>query len=135
MRAVFPSLARANITKASSRRKGILMSSATVFSPSAHVTDGTAVSLPGDPAGFILGEILRCNGPQLPCYQERSILAGFLERFTADEAALICHQAFGVHGGMWRQAPVTVLRFSGEHDSYFAIPLLEEAHASGPGIR
>jgi hypothetical protein len=39
----------------------------------------------------------------------------------------VCEQAFGVHGGMWRGAPVTVRRFEGSQDPYFAGPLLEEA--------
>lgn len=41
----------------------------------------------------------------------------------------VCEQVFGVHGGMWRGAPVTVRRFAENQDPYFATPLLEEARA------
>lgn len=98
-----------------------------------------APGMPGistDPAGsavtraslgaFILSEITRCTGPQLPNYQAEHILDGFWERFGPD-GMVICKRAFGARNGMWRGAPVTLLRFQPQHDSYFAIPLLEEA--------
>lgn len=58
------------------------------------------------------------------------ILNGFFSRFGAEDGMAICHQAFNVHGGMWRGAPVTVARFAEGQDGYFALPLLEEARAA-----
>jgi len=79
---------------------------------------------------FIVSEIARCSGPQLPCYREQKILDGFWERFGPD-AMVICQQVFGpAHEGMWRGAPVTLLRFQPQHDEYFAVPLLNEARAN-----
>jgi hypothetical protein len=78
-------------------------------------------------AAYIQAEILRCCGPQLPCYQADQILNGFFGRYGADAGMAICERAFGVHGGMWRGAPVTLLRFQPSNDPYFSEPLLEEA--------
>lgn len=77
----------------------------------------------------ILEQIAQIHGPQLPCYQAREILDGFWERFGPGGMA-ICDQAFTAHRGMWRGAPITVLRFSERHDPFFAIPLLDEARAA-----
>jgi hypothetical protein len=82
-------------------------------------------------AAHILAEIARTGGPQLPCYRSPEILNGFFERFGPEGGMAICDQAFGVHNGMWRSAPVTVWRFQATHDTYFANPLLEEARGSG----
>jgi hypothetical protein len=78
-------------------------------------------------AKHILAEITRTGGPQLPCYQSSEILSGFFDRFGAEDGMAICDQAFAVHGGTWRSAPVTVMRFQESNDGYFAIPLLEES--------
>lgn len=75
----------------------------------------------------ILGLIARYSGPQLPNYQTGEILGGFIQRHGPDNVMAICHQAFEVHQGMWRGAPVTIQRFQRHHDDFFAIPLLEEA--------
>jgi len=77
----------------------------------------------------ILGQIARYGGPQLPCYQTGEILGGFIERWGADAMAIVI-QAFEVHHGMWRGAPVTIQRFGSRHDDFFAIPLLAEARAA-----
>lgn len=69
-------------------------------------------------------------GPQLPCYGASKILGDFLARFGFQDAMAIVNQALGVHGGMWRSAPVTVYRFQQQHDGFFAHPLLEEARAA-----
>lgn len=79
---------------------------------------------------LILSEIARCNGPQLPCFNAEQIIDGFWERFGPD-SMVICHQAFVVHNGMWRGAPVTVQRFQPHHDDFFAVPLLAEAQGGG----
>ena len=77
----------------------------------------------------ILDQIAHYGGPQLPCYSAKEILAGFFARFGAD-GMKICAQAFEVHRGMWRGAPVTIHRFGPGHDAYFAIPLLDEARSA-----
>ena len=103
------------------------MSQASLLSPSLETAEVTRESF----ADHVLGEIARTRGPQLPCYQAGEILSGFLGRFGPEEAMAICHRAFTVHDGMWRSAPVTVMRFQPGHDEYFAVPLLAEARAAG----
>lgn len=80
-------------------------------------------------ADRIRTEIARTCGSQLPCYRADEILNGFFARFGPEAGMMICDQAFSVHNGVWRGAPVTVRRFSGSQDPYFANPLLEEARA------
>lgn len=92
-------------------------------SPDAPVT---AESL----SAHIISEIDRTAGPQLPCYQREAILNGFFDRFGGEDGMAVSNQAFKVHEGMWRGAPVTVLRFQAGHDEFFARPLLEEVRAA-----
>ncbi|MCW2929889.1 MAG: hypothetical protein JWM19_851 [Actinomycetia bacterium] len=70
-------------------------------------------------------KIAECCGPQLPCRDSAAILGGFLRRFTPDQVMAIISQAFDVHRGTWRGAPITVLRFQAHHDEFFALPLLQ----------
>jgi hypothetical protein len=102
------------------------MSQASLLSPSPETAEITRESL----AAHILAEITRTRGAQLPCYQAGDILSGFIDRFGPDDGMAICNQAFIAHGGMWRSAPVTVMRFQPGQDAYFAVPLLEEARAA-----
>lgn len=102
------------------------MSQATLLPPSLETGGITRESL----AEHILAEITRTCGAQLPCYQATEILSGFFDRFGADDGMAVANQAFIVHGGMWRSAPVTVMRFQPGQDDYFAVPLLEEARAA-----
>jgi hypothetical protein len=98
---------------------------ASLLSPSAQAGEITSESL----SDHIRAEIARTCGPQLPCYRGDEIISGFFTRFGAAGGMAICDQVFGVHDGMWRGAPVTLLRFQPSNDGYFALPLLEEAHA------
>lgn len=77
--------------------------------------------------GYVLSEIARTSGPQVPCARAEGILRAFLERFGPDKAMAVCRAAFGLHGGFWRGAPVTPLRFDERQDDFFALPLLAEA--------
>lgn len=85
-------------------------------------------------ADYILAEIARCCGPQLPCPGQDQILAAFRDRL-GDRAMAVCHQAFKVHNGVWQGAPVTVRRFQESHDQFFSIPLLAEPEANGNDTR
>lgn len=102
------------------------MSQATLLSPSPETGEITRGSL----AEHILAEVTRTCGDQLPCYQAAEILSGFFDRFGPDDGMAIANQAFIARGGMWRSAPVTVMRFQPGQDGYFAVPLLEEARAA-----
>lgn len=104
------------------------MVQASLLPPSAQAAGITRESL----AEHIQSEIARTCGPQLPCYRVAEIVNGFFERFGARDAMAICDRAFGAHAGMWRGAPVTLLRFQAAHDGYFSCPLLEEARAVRP---
>jgi hypothetical protein len=103
------------------------MAQPSLFAPEIPAAETPAVSR-ASLGAFIISEIARCSGPQLPNYQEQDILDGFWERFGS-AGMVICERAFGVYNGMWRGAPITLLRFQPRHDVYFAIPLLEEIHA------
>lgn len=72
---------------------------------------------------YIKEESGRLTGPQLPCFNEQSIVRDFLERFGM-QAVTIARLAFEIHGGMWMGAPVTVRRFSASNDEFFARPLI-----------
>lgn len=76
-------------------------------------------------AGHVLAEILRTSGPQPPCPRAGEILTAFWDRLGPGKALLACSAAFGRHGGYWRGAPVTPLRFEERQDGFFALPLLE----------
>ncbi|SRR5579859_3423546 len=102
------------------------MASPSLLSPPAATPGITSEAL----SAHILAEIARTCGSQLPCYRQDEILSSFFDRFGPEAGMAICEQAFGVHGGMWRGAPVTVRRFGESQDPYFANPLLEEARAS-----
>jgi hypothetical protein len=80
-------------------------------------------------AEWVLAEILRTAGPQVPYPQAQKIFEAFWDRFGPDKALLACSLAFEVHGGFWRGAPVTPLRFREHQDGFFALPLL----AAGDG--
>lgn len=101
------------------------------FVSSATLTQSSAPSaITAESLGaHILEKIAQIHGPQLPCYTAKEILGGFWERF-GDAGMAICDQAFTAHHGMWRGAPITVLRFQERHDPFFAIPLLDEARAA-----
>lgn len=101
------------------------MAPASLLSPPAP-SEATAESL----GAHILDQIAHYSGPQLPCYTADEILRGFFERFGPADGMAICAQAFEVHHGMWRGAPVTIQRFAPGQDSYFAIPLLDEARSA-----
>jgi hypothetical protein len=81
-----------------------------------------------DLARYIIGEIARVNGPQLPVQQTDQIITGFFERYGA-MGVRIARLVFGRYQGMWRGAPVTVRRFDAGQDQYFAAPLIREIGA------
>jgi hypothetical protein len=75
----------------------------------------------------VLGEILRTSGPQVACARAEVILGAFWDRLGPDKAMAACAAVFGRHGGFWRGAPVTPLRFAEKQDDFFALPLLAGA--------
>jgi hypothetical protein len=89
------------------------------------VAPGTLTA--GDFSAYVLSEITRVCGPQLPCPGAQDILNGFYERFGPDDGMAVVTRALGHGNGFWRNAPVTVSRFRESNDDYFARPLLEEA--------
>jgi hypothetical protein len=77
-----------------------------------------------DVCAYILEEVRRVHGPQLPARDVKSVLEGFCARFTVPVAACIARAAFEVYGGMWEGAPVTWRRFSATHDEFFSAPII-----------
>jgi hypothetical protein len=90
-----------------------------VASPSPQ-TEITRDSFPD----WVLAEILRTAGPQVPYPPAAEILQAFWDRFGPDKALLVCSLAFGRHHGFWRGAPVTPLRFRDRQDEFFALAVL-----------
>lgn len=86
-------------------------------------TDVTRESFPA----HVLAEILRTSGPQVGCPQAEALLLGFWDRFGPGKAMAVCDAAFGRHGGFWRGAPVTPLRFAEGQDEFFALQVLAGA--------
>jgi hypothetical protein len=86
----------------------------------------TAVTRESFPA-YVLGEIVRTSGPQVACARADALLSAFWDRLGADKAMAVCAAVFGRHGGFWRGAPVTPLRFGEAQDEFFALPLLADA--------
>lgn len=85
---------------------------------------GTVVTRESFPA-YVQSEILRTSGPQPPCPSAGEVLTAFWDRLGPGRAMDACARAFGAHGGFWRGAPVTPLRFAERQDWFFALPLLE----------
>lgn len=77
-----------------------------------------------DFAAFVLEEINRACGEQLPVSDGDAILAGFFDRWGAETAVRIAKAAFELYGGFWANAPVTVRRFADTHDEFFAYRIL-----------
>lgn len=73
---------------------------------------------------YVAEEIIRLNGPQLPCKDTQQTIEGFCSRFTIPVAVRIARAAFEVYGGKWQGAPITWRRFTQGHDEFFATPLL-----------
>ena len=104
----------------------------TLLPPAAPVTDSGSSEPPvtrESLGNYVLESIRKCNGPQLPCFNEPQILDGFWMRF-GESGMEIARQAFGVHRGMWCGAPVTIQRFQAHHDDFFATPLLDEVRGA-----
>ena len=78
-----------------------------------------------DVTAYVLEEIIRIHGPQLPSKDVRGTLEGFCARFGVPVAVRIARAAFEVYGGMWQGAPVTGKRFGEGHDSFFSQPILD----------
>jgi hypothetical protein len=76
---------------------------------------------------LIEAKIAEYCGPQLPRRDAARIIENFVVRFSDAEVMAIISQAFDLHKGIWRGAPVTVLRLQAGHDEFFALPLLHEA--------
>jgi hypothetical protein len=78
----------------------------------------------GDFCAYVIEEITRIHGPQLPAKGVQAALEGFCERFSVAVAVQVARAAFEVHNGFWEGAPVTWRRFAEGHDSFFARPIL-----------
>lgn len=76
-------------------------------------------------AGYVLAEILRTCGVQVPVPRAQEILTAFWDRLGPEKAVHAADLAFGRCDGFWRSAPVTPLRFAESQDEFFALPLLE----------
>lgn len=74
---------------------------------------------------MVEAEILRTTGPHVAFPGARETLTAFWDRLGPDRALEACSLAFGRHGGYWRGAPVTPLRFAESQDGFFAAPLLD----------
>lgn len=77
-----------------------------------------------DFCAYVLEEMTRIHGDQLPSADPRAILAAFCERHRTEDAVRIARAVFERHGGMWQGAPVTIRRFTAAHDEFFAEALL-----------
>jgi hypothetical protein len=75
---------------------------------------------------YVVGEIEAAHGPQVrDPKKEAGIFKGFISRWGIEKAVAISRAAFQVHGGMWRNAPISVNRFCKGSDPYFAQPIAD----------
>lgn len=74
---------------------------------------------------YVLAEAEARFGPQPSLgVRELGIMRSFMERHGALEAVMVAQAAFEVYGGLWRQAPVGIGRFTKGNDPYFADVIL-----------
>lgn len=70
---------------------------------------------------YIVSQVERVHGPQVrDPKKEAGICKSFISRWGIKQAVAIAKAAFEVHGGMWRNAPITITRFTKNSDPYFA---------------
>lgn len=70
---------------------------------------------------YLLCEIEQRHGLQVhDSLKESGILKAFISRWGIEKAVAIAKASMEVHDGMWRNAPITITRFSKASDPYFA---------------
>lgn len=78
---------------------------------------------------YILVQIEQRHGPQVrDSRKESGIIKGFISRWGIEKAVAIAQTAFDVHDGMWRNAPISITRFSKNCDPYFASIIASNLH-------
>lgn len=79
---------------------------------------------------YIAAEVERHHGPQTrDSAKESGIVKSFISRWGIETAVLIAQAAFEVYGGMWRNAPITMTRFTKNSDPYFAQVIVDKLTA------
>lgn len=71
----------------------------------------------------------RFGAPDRDPLKESTIFKAFMGRHGALNAVIIATAAFEVYGGIWRNAPVAVTRFTKNNDPYFAEVILARWNA------
>lgn len=70
---------------------------------------------------FIIEGIEQRHGPQVrDAKKEAGIVKSFISRWGIERAHAIAQASFDVYDGMWRNAPISINRFSKNSDPYFA---------------
>jgi hypothetical protein len=78
---------------------------------------------------YVVAEITeRFGTPQRDALKESIIFKAFIERHGIVNAVLIATAAYRIHRGMWRNAPISVTRFTKNNDPYFADVLLAQVN-------
>lgn len=78
-----------------------------------------------DLRNYVVAEATKRFGEQIrDPKKEAGIFKGFIGRHGIADAVLIAQAAFEVYEGTWRQAPITVTRFTQGNDPYFANVIL-----------
>lgn len=75
---------------------------------------------------YIVVEIEKRHGPQVrDPKKEAGVVKGFISRWGIQQAHAIARAAFEVHDGWWRNAPISINRFTRGSDPYFASVIAE----------
>lgn len=70
---------------------------------------------------YIVTQIEKRHGPQVrDPKKESGICKGFISRWGIERSVAIAKAAFEVHDGMWRNAPISMTRFTKNSDPYFS---------------
>lgn len=79
---------------------------------------------------YVMGEIIKRHGPQpRNVAKESGIFKSFISRWGAEDAIRIARYAFEREDGFWRNAPITVGRFTRSSDPYFGQIILDRLNA------
>ncbi|MFJ4902835.1 hypothetical protein [Streptomyces sp. NPDC088727] len=123
-----------NATQTAPRPSNIVIPRAIPVVPSVAATPRATTDLLTDPTGwdwrqlrdYVLRSTAERHGPQ-PAGDEiktQSIFRSFVQRWGT-QAGPIARFAFEQQEGFWRDAPVTISRFTKGNDPYFAVPISE----------
>lgn len=79
----------------------------------------------GDLRDYVITETeARFGSQDRNAAREAGIMKAFIDRHGIEDAVFVAMAAFAVYNGTWRNAPITISRFTKGNDPYFAQVIL-----------